>query len=438
MPDWKSITTKPAGALPANVTTKAAVILLGVLVMALILSTLLTGDDPEEGAADAETDPAQQPIIDAGVTRRLQTEIEQQQRLDASRRRASEREQTRQRIRDAIRGPVADPDAPPPDPVIDPDTGEELSPAEAELREDLRLEEIERHVRSLRAGPVTRTYRDDRPGRGREPAPNLPAAGLPDGLADPALHPLVASAARSTDALLDALNPPGTTRDGSGYVPTPGELDVPLPDSREPPDYDDPPRFTLPPDPPGWERIHEGSLVEAVLVNQLSGDFPSPVLALVAVPFYSTDRQRVLIPRGSRFIGTAQPVRGQDQDSLAVGFHRVLLPDGRHVALRFQALNQIGEGALSDQVNRHYFSTFLAAGAVGVMSGLAAIGGNRYAGGFPGFQSGFSQGTAASSQQVMRRFLNRLPEVTIRAGHRLRIWFTSDALFPTNHQGDSP
>ena len=430
MPDWKSLATRPAGALPANLTSKAATVLLAVLVVALVLSTILTGDDPED-AAGSESDPAQQPVSDAGMTRRLQTEIEQQQRLDASQRRAGDREQTRQRIRDAIRGPAADPDAPPPDPVFDPDTGEQLSPAEAELREDLRLEEVERHVRSLRAEPVAHTYRDNRPDRGREPAPNLPTPGSADGLPDPSLHPLVSSAARSTEALLDALNQPGTAGDGSGYVPTPGELDVPLPDSRQLPDYDDPPRFTLPPDPPGWERIHEGSLVEAVLVNQLSGDFPSPVLALVAVPFYSADRQRVLIPRGSRFIGTAQPVRGQDQDSLAVGFHRVILPDGRHVPLRFQALNQIGEGALSDQVNRHYFSTFFAAGAVGVMSGLAAIGGSPYTGGFPGFQSGFSQGTAASGQQIMRRFLNRLPEVTIRAGHRLRIWFTSDALFPT-------
>ena len=431
MPDWKSLATRPAGALPANLTSKAATVLLAVLVVALVLSTILTGDDPEDAAAGPESDPAQQPVSDAGMTRRLQTEIAQQQRLDASQRRASDREQTRQRIRDAIRGPAADPDAPPPDPVFDPDTGEQLSPAEAELREDLRLEEVERHVRSLRAEPVAHTYRDNRPGRGREPAPNLPTPGSADGLPDPSLHPLVSSAARSTEALLDALNQPGTAGDGSGYVPTPGELDVPLPDSRQLPDYDDPPRFTLPPDPPGWERIHEGSLVEAVLVNQLSGDFPSPVLALVAVPFYSADRQRVLIPRGSRFIGAAQPVRGQDQDSLAVGFHRVILPDGRHVPLRFQALNQLGEGALSDQVNRHYFSTFLAAGAVGVMSGLAAIGGSPYTGGFPGFQSGFSQGTAASGQQIMRRFLNRLPEVTIRAGHRLRIWFTSDALFPT-------
>ena len=434
MPDWKSIATRPAGALPANLTTKAAAILLGVLIAALVLSTVLTSDDPEDAAPDPGTDPAQQPVSDAGMTRRLQTEIEQQQRLDASQRRAGDREATRQRIRDAIRGPLADPDAPPPDPVIDPDSGEERSPAEAELRQKLRLEEVERRLRSLRAQPVAHTYRDNRPaGRTREPAPDMPAPSLADGhsLPDPSLHPLVSSAARSADALLDALNQPGTAGDGSGHLTTPGELDVPLPDSRQLPDYDNPPRFTLPPDPPGWARIYEGSLVEAILVNQLSGDFPSPVLALVAVPFYSTDRQRVLIPRGSRFIGTAQPVRGQDQDSLAVGFHRVILPDGRHIPLRFQALNQSGQGALSDQVNRHYFSTFLAAGAVGVMSGLAAIGGTPYAGGFPGFQSGFGQGTAASGQQVMRRFLNRLPEVTIRAGHRLRIWFTSDALFPT-------
>ncbi len=431
MPDWKSIATRPAGALPANLTTKAAVVLLGGLIVALVLSTLLTGDDPEDAAPDSETDPAQQPVSDGGMTRRLQTEIEQQQRFDASQRRAGEREATRQRIRDAIRGPAADPGAPPPDPVIDPATGEALPPAEAELRDRLRLEEIERHVRSLRAGPVAHTDRDNPRGRTGGPAPVLPAPSLQDGLPDPSFHPLVSSAARSADALLDALNRPGAAGDGSGAVPAPGVLDVPLPDSRQLPDYDDPPRFALPPEPPGWERILEGSLVEAVLVNQLSGDFPSPVLALVAVPFYSTDRQRVLIPRGSRFIGTAQPVRGQDQDSLAVGFHRVILPDGRHVPLRFQALNQIGEGALTDRVNRRYLSTFLAAGAVGVMSGLAAIGGSPYAAGFPGFQSGFSQGTAASSQQILRRFLNRLPEVTIRAGHRLRIWFTSDALFPT-------
>ena len=83
MPDWKALAAKPAGALPANLTTKAAVALLTVLVMALVVSAVLTGDDPEEDAAPGpHADPAQQPVSDAGMTRRLQTEIDQQQRRD--------------------------------------------------------------------------------------------------------------------------------------------------------------------------------------------------------------------------------------------------------------------------------------------------------------------------------------------------------------------
>ena len=58
-------------------------------------------------------------------------------------------------------------------------------------------------------------------------------------------------------------------------------------------DYENPTSLVEPADPPGWERIHEGSFLEAVLVTQLSGDFPGPVLAAVSVPFYSADRQRV-------------------------------------------------------------------------------------------------------------------------------------------------
>ena len=125
-----------------------------------------------------------------------------------------------------------------------------------------------------------------------------------------------------------------------------------------------------PDDPPGWERIYEGSFVEAVLVNQLNGDFPGPVLAAVAVPVYSADRQRIVIPRGTRVIGSASAVIGQDQERLAVGFHRLVFPDGRWVSLEFAGLNQIGEGALKDHVNRHYFSMFASVGAVGILSGL--------------------------------------------------------------------
>ena len=185
-----------------------------------------------------------------------------------------------------------------------------------------------------------------------------------------------------------------------------------------------------PNDPPGWERIYEGAFLEGVLVNQLNGDFPGPVLAAVAVPFYSADRQRVVIPRGARVIGSASAVAGQDQERLAVGFHRLIFPDGRWVSLEFAGLNQIGEGALKDQVNRHYFSMFASVGAVGIISGLTLRGSDPYAGGRQGFQAGAGQGLAQGATTILDRFLNRLPTLTIRAGHRLRIWLTSDVLVP--------
>ena len=57
-------------------------------------------------------------------------------------------------------------------------------------------------------------------------------------------------------------------------------------------------------------------------------------------------------------------------------------------------------------------------------------GSNPYAGGAEGVRAGAGQGLAQGATNILDRFLNRLPTITIRAGHRLRIWLTSDVLVP--------
>ena len=311
--------------------------------------------------------------------------------------------------------------------------------AEAVLLETLRLEEIERRRRSLRTEPLVLSYRNSEaavaeganaggalaelPGTppGRVPASQAPQAASPGVTAEGA----VATAGEFLQ-LLTELNdrelaatgqlPPAASESAPSLARLGPETETPVVDR--------------PADPAGWDRIYEGSFLEAVLVTELSGEFPGPVLANVSVPFYSADRQRVLIPRGARVVGTVGAVSGADQERLAVAFHRILWPEGRSVSLEFNGLNQIGESALKDEVDRHYFSMFAAAGAVGILSGLTAIGSNPYAGGRAGFQAGASQGLGESAVRILDRFLNRLPTITIRAGHRLRIWFTGDVLVP--------
>ena len=444
MIEWRRLYAKPAGSLPGGVVTQwgAGIITLFVLVF-LTYWIYFGGGEEAELALATETD--QEP--GGSFTDRMAAQIKAEALRAETRRAAADRAlraRQQQQTNNAGPGPAG---AGADEAMLlagpSPETGQPYTEEEWELRERLRLEAIERRSRSLRSSPVAQTYRQldgaapAGAGAGQEQraGPASPAeamraeeAALEEALgtiaaATAGLEDEVAAEAEADRAFIEALRGMPPAAPASPAVPAASAGPV----SRE---NSSPARLAAPEDPPGWERIHEGSFLEAVLVTQLSGDFPGPVLAVVSVPFYSGDRQRVLVPRGARVVGTARAVANQDQSRLAVSFHRLILPDGRSVSLEFHGLNQVGEGALKDQVDCHYFSMFAAVGAVGVLSGLTAARGNPYEGGVEGFQAGAGQGLGQAATRILDRFLNRLPTITIRAGHRLRIWFTSDVRVP--------
>ena len=440
MANWTRLTAPAAGAFSATWITRIgglvfALILAGAFLVQSCFSTVPTDPEslrePEGIAGDRAT-------VQLGA--RVQ-DLEQRAALDAA---AAERELATQGA--GLGGAQLTP-------AFNETTGEALpgppvplTEGEAELREVLRLEAIERRTRSLRSAPIAITYRRPESGGLRtaaaEPTADAPAqADAP--IDDRASTPLIPEPVSLMDTIqalqaLDAQPTAGVELDAGRARPSGRQIQPPAvsplgsPDSARVAQGDPvhPAIVRAPTTPPGWERIYEGSFIEAVLVNQLNGDFPGPALASVAVPFYSADRQRMVIPRGARVIGSASAVAGQDQARLAVGFHRLIFPDGRWVSLEFRGLNQIGEGALKDQVNRHYFSMFASVGAVGIMSGLTLRGSNPYGGGMEDVRAGAGQGLAQGATSILDRFLNRLPTITIRAGHRLRIWLTSDVLVP--------
>jgi type IV secretion system protein VirB10 len=126
--------------------------------------------------------------------------------------------------------------------------------------------------------------------------------------------------------------------------------------------------------------IFEGTVLEAVLVNRLNGDFAGPVICQISTDVYSRDHAELLIPAGSRVLGETKKVNDVGQERLAVVFHRLIMPDGYAVDLDLvPGLNQIGETALKDKVNNHYFKIFGASIAVGAIAGLSTIGANNSA-----------------------------------------------------------
>jgi type IV secretion system protein TrbI len=185
----------------------------------------------------------------------------------------------------------------------------------------------------------------------------------------------------------------------------------------------------------------EGTVIDTVLTNRLDGSGTSPVNCLVTNPVFSHSGQHVLIPAGARVLGETRPVQALGETRLAVAFHRLLMPDGSTLRLdQFLGLNQIGDAGLRDKVNHHYWATFGSAAAVGLISGLAQwIGTAGFSGGTGDrtvIIAGGADGASQASLQVMSRFLNRLPTVTIREGHRVKVYLTSDLQLPAYHAGE--
>jgi len=178
--------------------------------------------------------------------------------------------------------------------------------------------------------------------------------------------------------------------------------------------------------------LPEGSILPTVLLNRLNGDFAGPVECMVTSDVYSPDRQQVLIPTGSNVLGSAKPVSGLGQRRLAVIFHRLLLPSGQSFTLdTAPGLDQTGATALHDKVNNHYFQIFGVSAAVGILGAAAEISESPdIAAGRALFLQGVGNGMSQASMQVLDNFLNIMPTVTIREGHRVDIYLMHDLVLP--------
>ncbi len=403
---WSRRGAEPEGTVPKRLAAPAALVCAALLAA----SYMVCAPPPREAAAEDPQGPPPEPVTGAqaeAVAEGLDSAAEQArnelQRRDLERREREleQREAERQAevaARDAQQHYA---------PAILPPGGYGLAsaatrdPREA-LAEEFELQRLRRLEEGLSAPPVAVSARS------QQPLPELPQPFPPASVPEP-FASAPGSVATEPLAAPPAADPPRAPA---------AALDVPTATPR--------------PDPgPGWEVVDEGTVLDAVLVTQIRGDFPGPAVAMVASPLWSRDRQRVLVPRGTRALGTAAPVSGFGQARLALAFRRLILPTGERVELQFSGLDQAGATGLQDKVNRHYLSTFGTAGALGVLAGLTQSGSrgpSAFEASDPRWAAGQRIGQA--SQAVFERYLNRPPTLTIRAGHRLRIHFTSDAALP--------
>ncbi len=180
-------------------------------------------------------------------------------------------------------------------------------------------------------------------------------------------------------------------------------------------------------------RVFEGTVLEGVLTNHIDGGFAGPMIVMLTTDYYSHDHQQLLLPQGTRLIGQVQSVSGAGQRKLFVTFNRAICPDGFSLELnKFIGLDPLGTTGLATNVNNHYLSSFAAAAAVGGIGGLAQIGNSgSVLDTSAQIRNGISTQTAQESEQILNKFLNRLPVITVKEGSRARVYINQDILIPS-------
>jgi type IV secretory pathway VirB10-like protein len=179
-------------------------------------------------------------------------------------------------------------------------------------------------------------------------------------------------------------------------------------------------------------RIFEGSVFEGVVTNHIDGGLSGPILIMLTTDYYSHDHQQLLLPQGTRLIGSVQAVNSSQARKMVVAFHRAICPDGFSVDLdKFAGLDPLGTTGLATKVDNRYFQTFAVAAAIGGLGGLAQIGNNNILDPSAQIRNGVTSQTSEEGEQILNHFLNRLPIITLKEGSRARVYIGRDILIPS-------
>jgi type IV secretion system protein TrbI len=186
------------------------------------------------------------------------------------------------------------------------------------------------------------------------------------------------------------------------------------------------------PAPPAGRRILLAqTIIPAALLTAVSSDLPGPISAQVTRNVYDSLTGRVvLIPQGSKLIGSYDSQVAFGQKRVLLAWDRVIFPDGRSLQLdRLVGADAAGRSGLNDKVDAHWGAMGKAALLSSVLGVGAALGSDNDSDIARALRQGVQDTVNQTGQQVVRKQLDVQPTLTLRAGLPLSILVTRDIVF---------
>jgi type IV secretion system protein TrbI len=185
--------------------------------------------------------------------------------------------------------------------------------------------------------------------------------------------------------------------------------------------------------------LDPGTLIPAVLVTGINTDVGGEVIAQTEVDVYdSLTGSSLLIPAGSRFIGSYTSGAGNGQSRVNVTWSTLLLPDGGSYALgqnTMVATDGAGYAGLVGNVNNHT-SKILSGGAISsALGALASVAAGNTSSSTTTYSAGqlAAQGAASNlmnaASSLFSKNANIQATITVEPGYEFNIFVNSPVSF---------
>lgn len=179
-------------------------------------------------------------------------------------------------------------------------------------------------------------------------------------------------------------------------------------------------------------QLFAGTVISGVLVTGLNSDLPGSVVGQVSQNVYdSVTGSYLLIPQGTKLIGTYDSKTAFAQSRGAVIWQRMIFPNGKNIVIpNFDGLDREGYAGFKDKKRSHYsrivWTALLGAAAIG---GLESIADRKN-------DSDFAENATAEAEsnlsnpinKIISKNLNIAPTIIIRPGYKFSIMIGKDLI----------
>ncbi|MEM8651224.1 MAG: TrbI/VirB10 family protein [Pseudomonadota bacterium] len=181
------------------------------------------------------------------------------------------------------------------------------------------------------------------------------------------------------------------------------------------------------------QTIVQGTIITATLETAINTELPGNIRAQVIEPVFSYDGERVLMPAGTRLIGTFNSEIGTAQTRVLIAWNRAITPEGLSINIGSTGTDRLGRTGTTGNLDRRFVERF---GTAILITAISAI---------PSFLSSESENSsveaansvandasgdlAEQTESVLEDYLSLPPIIRVPQGEDIRVFVNRDLVF---------